>query len=692
MQLGSLELQIFVALFLVLGSAFVALVCDFLKGNNEQLRERNIELRVRQDERERMGLFQPLAHPIAWLQSLAEMIRNPGSTQSAPATATASPVAGAAATARSGGENGPDLENLTGAAVAEDVSEEDRNPQRRHRYDEFKAAAKHQSWATKEELEQLAGRAARIRSRHEASHRRIEEPVVAPKAPLTPAAAAVVEPVEVAARRPKVTELPKLEQQPRPAVVPHTAAPVIAVEEEQTLVYSKTLVPPKPAELPSEIAAALAPVTETASVDAAAAAVQQPEVVAVQPEPVVIAVAQGESAPPPMSQTPVATEWAFPYSKAKPREQSSPPVPADLTPIVVRPGASAISSSLPSIFPDAGLTDTSKVVEASSLSESESESEKDSAPIETGSAVPAAPAVAELNPVAIVLPTSQAIRLPGVVAAIGTSEPIAVAQTRLAEVAEVTKPVEPLPAVRTRIQPVEVTPVGELDTAEIQAPAALTAAPSIVVDHVSTMTPAERRPAEASQPVMDVVALQKATGESKSAIHSRGNSGAEGLTEAKLEIPPGLHEPGVLGLLLENQTPYSGVVVAIGLNDYDTLRDKLTSGADSVAALNKMVLSMLRPQDFACRFQDDEYILIYPGERGSSAQRRLFQVSEKLWDFQLRSLGNLSVMFSWGGLEVTNETLAEAVASARERMYQTKRNRKPSGLEFAATRKKVVNG
>ena len=70
MQLGSLELQIFVALVLVLGSALVALVCDFLKGNNEQLRERNIELRVRQDERERLGLLEPLAHPITWLQGL----------------------------------------------------------------------------------------------------------------------------------------------------------------------------------------------------------------------------------------------------------------------------------------------------------------------------------------------------------------------------------------------------------------------------------------------------------------------------------------------------------------------------------------------------------------------------------------------------------------------------------------------
>ena len=63
MDLGALELQIFVSLVVVLGSAFVALVCDYLKGNNEQLRERNIELRVRTEEQERFAIL----NPSAWL-------------------------------------------------------------------------------------------------------------------------------------------------------------------------------------------------------------------------------------------------------------------------------------------------------------------------------------------------------------------------------------------------------------------------------------------------------------------------------------------------------------------------------------------------------------------------------------------------------------------------------------------------
>lgn len=53
--MGAMELQIFVSLLVVLGAAFVALICDFLKGNNEKLREVNIELLVRQEERERAG-------------------------------------------------------------------------------------------------------------------------------------------------------------------------------------------------------------------------------------------------------------------------------------------------------------------------------------------------------------------------------------------------------------------------------------------------------------------------------------------------------------------------------------------------------------------------------------------------------------------------------------------------------------
>ena len=72
MELGTLQIQIFVSLVVVLGTAFVAFLCDFLKGNNEQLRERNIEMRVRQDERERLGV----AHPGSLLKGIEALLRN----------------------------------------------------------------------------------------------------------------------------------------------------------------------------------------------------------------------------------------------------------------------------------------------------------------------------------------------------------------------------------------------------------------------------------------------------------------------------------------------------------------------------------------------------------------------------------------------------------------------------------------
>ena len=50
MNLGTFELRIFLSLIVVLSAAFVALVCDYLRGNNQQLREHNLELRVRKDE------------------------------------------------------------------------------------------------------------------------------------------------------------------------------------------------------------------------------------------------------------------------------------------------------------------------------------------------------------------------------------------------------------------------------------------------------------------------------------------------------------------------------------------------------------------------------------------------------------------------------------------------------------------
>ncbi|MGA3188444.1 MAG: hypothetical protein ABSF22_15170 [Bryobacteraceae bacterium] len=132
----------------------------------------------------------------------------------------------------------------------------------------------------------------------------------------------------------------------------------------------------------------------------------------------------------------------------------------------------------------------------------------------------------------------------------------------------------------------------------------------------------------------------------------------------------GFQDGHVLNKLVQSRQPISGLVVSIGVN---AARKSDGSLPESVTTL---VQSLVGPNDFAAQSSDDEFLLIYPQEQGASAQRRLSQIAQKLWDFQLRSLGSFQILFSWGGVEVRSESIEEAIASASERMQETKRGRK----------------
>jgi hypothetical protein len=137
----------------------------------------------------------------------------------------------------------------------------------------------------------------------------------------------------------------------------------------------------------------------------------------------------------------------------------------------------------------------------------------------------------------------------------------------------------------------------------------------------------------------------------------------------------GFHDGFVLNQLVQSRQPISGLVVSIGVNASSKSDRKLP---ESVA---KLVESLIGPNDFAAQSSEDEFLLIYPQEKGASAQRRLSQIAQQLWDFQLRSLGSFQILFSWGGVEVRSESIEEAIASASERMQETKRGRKLLTME-----------
>jgi len=160
---------------------------------------------------------------------------------------------------------------------------------------------------------------------------------------------------------------------------------------------------------------------------------------------------------------------------------------------------------------------------------------------------------------------------------------------------------------------------------------------------------------------------------------------AQGHKPARLgELPlplgfhAGFHDGLVLSKLVASRQPVSGLVVSIGVNSSRKSDCKLPEG------VSELVESLLGPNDFAAQSGEDEFLLIYPEERGASAQRRLSQIAQQLWDFQLRSLGSFQILFSWGGVEVSSESIEEAIASASERMQETKRGRKLLTMESPA--------
>jgi hypothetical protein len=132
-------------------------------------------------------------------------------------------------------------------------------------------------------------------------------------------------------------------------------------------------------------------------------------------------------------------------------------------------------------------------------------------------------------------------------------------------------------------------------------------------------------------------------------------------------VPAGMGDRAALQTLLESDRPFTGLVVLVGIANSRAARVEHPA--------QPFIEDLLGPADFACRNSDDEFLIVCPGLREVEAQRRLNEISERLWNFQLRGQGSFSVLFSWGGIGVENEPLSAAIASANGRMQQTKRSR-----------------
>jgi len=139
---------------------------------------------------------------------------------------------------------------------------------------------------------------------------------------------------------------------------------------------------------------------------------------------------------------------------------------------------------------------------------------------------------------------------------------------------------------------------------------------------------------------------------------------------ASTHLPIGMIQPALLEKWLESEQRFTGLVVSIGVNEGDS---SMWHSRGLMQSLATYIAGLLKARDYACRTSYDEFLIVCPGEQGPQSQRRLNHISERLWDYQLRGMGASSILFSWGGVQVQDQPLAEAVASAADRMRETKR-------------------
>jgi len=164
---------------------------------------------------------------------------------------------------------------------------------------------------------------------------------------------------------------------------------------------------------------------------------------------------------------------------------------------------------------------------------------------------------------------------------------------------------------------------------------------------------------------------------------------------ADVELPAGMFENAIWERLLTLPNPMSGILFTIILTKAEAVATDTAKKSkeleDLTPALEKLMASFVRDNDFGSRIADNEWVFVYQHDATGFNQRRVGGIGEKLWDFQLRHLGMSTISFKWGAVEVQSEPLGAALEAARERMNQAPRRRsKLPGSDYSGPRQ-VVN-
>lgn len=561
MDFGALEVQIFVSLALVLGAAFVSLLCDFLKGNNEALRERNIELVVRQEERERFaGAAVPAQPAPAVLPRMAAPPVPPAAAQ---------PVRPPVQTPR------PSAEPQPARASTEPVIPEPGEFKIREDTDvtppAFDLEPDSGGWATEKELDEVNAVAQRIL---DSARQSTDQPgAVRDDAELTAEEASAED--EIAARTPEDRESQEPLQPEAPVAGQEAESLAPSPEIPRMTLHAKVT--------PIDVVAA-----ERAAASEAMKLVRDLERVAEMTD---------------------QDRIREVFETAAKEEQ-------------------AIADSVVAETTEAGREVTEEQPEAAA-------EEKSTEPIEEQ---------AEELPAAVETPAP----------ALETPEEIPNA---------VTEQSEPEP------EPQEPQAVGLEEPVREPAPA---------VDAGDVATAGVEEEPASPFPVEEPAEETRAEEPARLFAEESEPKTVE-MPSERIAVPTGFQDYSILAEALESEALFRGTILAISVNNF---ADRTPLEGETLKDVTKFFESLLTPSDLGCQPGDDEFLVILPDELGAPAQRRLQYISQRLWDYQIRSVGPHTIMFSWGAAEITGETLRDAITSAKERMLQTKRNRERASSEI----------
>jgi GGDEF domain-containing protein len=144
-----------------------------------------------------------------------------------------------------------------------------------------------------------------------------------------------------------------------------------------------------------------------------------------------------------------------------------------------------------------------------------------------------------------------------------------------------------------------------------------------------------------------------------------------------LLVPLGSYPVNTLNELLEKPEPYTGLAFSVGINDYSRLEQ--VHGAEASEKLRTTVDALMAEcvegKGFCTRRREDEFVLLFPNLGGAAAHQLTQDLAEKLWDFQLQSLGTFHAVFSWGATYAQRQPLSTALETATENMGQTRGSR-----------------